>query len=303
MQSRELKLDRQEIRKLLGASNGDAALLYLYIKAGYPLDQAAANLRISEQRISCALAVLRQLDLLPAPTPQRIQLAPEKPVYTEQDVLQEVHRGTEFAMLVQEAQRRLGRVLSTEELKILLSLTDYLGLPLDVVSMLITYCIQKNRVRGVQRAPSIRTIEKEAYHWHDNGIDTLEEAAAYTQSQLMLQGRIGEIRNTMQLEGRRLTMAEEKYVVSWLSMGFGKQEIHLAYERTCLNKGALVWPYMNRILQSWHEQGLHTIDQIESQDSGAAARKPAPAARSESPAVSPMGKAAIARLLAEEQEG
>ena len=293
-----LNLEQQDVRKLLGAANADAALLYLYLRAGQPMEQAGQQLRMSEQRLACAAATLRQLGLMPDEAPRRLQVAPEKPVYTETDVLREVNRGAEFAMLVQEAQRRLGRVLSTEELKILLSLTDYLGLPLDVISLLITYCIQKNRVRGVQRAPSIRMIEKEAYHWADNGIDTLEAAAAYTQNQLQLHTRIGEIRNTMQLEGRRLTMAEEKYVVSWLEMGFGKAEIHLAYEKTCLNKGALVWPYMNRILQSWHEQGLHTVAQIEARDVGAARTA---AAQPQTPAVSPMGRAAIARLLAEEE--
>ena len=289
---------QQDVRKLLGAANGDAALLYLYLHTGQGMEHAGQQLRMSEARLSCALAALQQLGLVDA-APRRMQLAPEKPVYTEADVLQRMNRGTEFAMLVQEAQRQLGRVLSTEELKILLSLMDYLGLPSEVISLLITYCLQKNRVRGVQRAPSIRMIEREAYHWADNGIDTLEAAAAYTQNQLQLHSRIGEIRNTLQLEGRRLTMAEEKYVVSWLEMGFGKTEIHMAYEKTCLNKGALVWPYMNRILLSWHEQGLHTAAQINARDAGASPRKKQ---QSDSqPAVSPMGKAAIARLLAEEE--
>ena len=64
---------------------------------------------------------------------------------------------TASVCLVGEAQRRLGRVLSTEELKILLSLHDYLGLPTEVIGILITYCIQRSRARGLVRAPSLRT--------------------------------------------------------------------------------------------------------------------------------------------------
>ena len=173
----ELQLSRTAAGKLIGASNPDAALLSLYLCSGGPPMEAGKTLSMTDARLRRAGAVLRQLGLLAEPR-RPIERIPEKPVYTEDDILREVSRGTEFAQLVSEAQRRLGRVLSTEEMKILLSMSDYLGLPLDVIAMLITHCVQKNRVRGVQRAPSMRTIEKEAYHWADHGIDTIEEAAA-----------------------------------------------------------------------------------------------------------------------------
>ncbi len=293
----QISLPLNAVRKLLGAGNGDAALLYLYLAAHRAPQEAGQALGMSPDRLRRAGAVLRQLGLLPE-APKPVERTPEKPSYTEDDILREVSRGAEFSLLIHDTQRRLGRVLSTEELKILLSLTDYLALPMDVLALLITYCIQKNRIRGVQRMPSIRTIEKEAYHWADHGIDTLEDAAAYTQAQLQLQTRIGEIRKALQLEGRRLTMAEEGYVRQWLEYGFGKAEIHHAYEKTCLNKGALVWPYMNRILQSWHEQNLHTLAQIQSGDNAPARRgSPKEAAAPEGAAV----KAAYERLLAEEE--
>ena len=41
----------------------------------------------------------------------------EAPHYTEEDVTREYHAGPEFPSMVGEAQRRLGRILSTEELK------------------------------------------------------------------------------------------------------------------------------------------------------------------------------------------
>ena len=291
-----LTISRTAVRKLLGAANPDAALLYLYLCDRRNPQEAGVQLAMSDDRLKRAGAALRQLGLL-SETPKPIQRTPEKPVYTEDDILREVERGAEFSMLVHDAQRRLGRVLSTEEMKVLLSLSDYLRLPLDVIALLINYCIQKNRVRGVQRIPSMRTIEKEAYYWADHSIDTLEDAAAYTQQQLKLQNKIGEIRTTLQLEDRRLTMAEENYVRQWLSWGFGKAEIHRAYEKTCLNKGALIWAYMNRILTSWHENGLHTIAQIEAQDTVPQRRNPG---KPENKPDSSEVKAAYERLLAQE---
>ena len=40
----------------------------------------------------------------------------------------------------------------------------------------------------------------------------------------------------------------------------------MAYERTCLNTGGLNWAYMNKILQRWHQAGLHTAKAIRSGD-------------------------------------
>ncbi len=292
----DIQISRTAARKLIGAASADAALLYLYLCADQPAKEAGKALGMADDRLRRAGAVLRQLGLLPE-TRRTVQRTPDKPVYTEEDILREVGRGEAFSQLVSDAQRRLGRVLSTEEMKILLSLSDYLGLSFDVIALLINFCIRKNRIRGVQRAPSMRTIEKEAYRWADEGVDTLEEAAAWSQQQLRLLDRIGEIRNDLQLEGRRLTVPEENYVRQWLEMGFGKPEIHLAYEKTCLNKGALVWPYMNRILQSWHEQNLHTLAQIEAGDSAPGKRGPKNTGpRSEAV------RAAYEKLLAEEGE-
>ena len=73
--------------------------------------------------------------------------------------------------------------------------------------------------------PSVRAIEKEAYRWADLGIDTLEEAAVYMQNQLQLQSRAGRIRQVLQIADRRLTPGEEKLIHTWLSWGFGEDEI------------------------------------------------------------------------------
>lgn len=54
-------------------------------------------------------------------------------------------------------------------------------------------------------------------------------------------------------------------------MGFRDDTIRMAYERTCLNTGALKWAYMNSILTSWHEQNLHTPEEILAGDAPAQA--------------------------------
>ena len=163
-------------------------------------------------------------------------------------------------------QRLLGRSLNTEELKILLGFVRYLGLTADVISLLVCYCKERARQRGSLRNPSLRTIEKEAYNWAERGIDTVEEAAAFIQAQNVRNSRLSRLMSLIQIRGRSLTAAEERYAQSWLDMGMDDELISMAYERTCLNTGGLNWAYMNKILQRWQQQGFHSAEDVRTGD-------------------------------------
>lgn len=257
-----IEIDQADMRKLLTAASADAALLYLYLHCGNDPAGVETELHLSGSRLSCAAATLRQLGLWPEPR-QTIAFSGERPAYTEQDVL---YAGADFQLLKGEVQRLMGRVLNTEELKILLSFERYLGLPAEVISVLVCYCKDRARSKGSLRNPSLRAIEKEAYAWAEQGIDTVEEAAAFIQRQNVRNSRMGRLLQQLQIRGRTLTPAEERYAQSWLDMGFDDEAIAMAYERTCINTGTLKWPYMNSILQRWHDAGLHTADQIRGGD-------------------------------------
>ncbi len=149
----------------------------------------------------------------------------------------------------QHAQHLLGRSLNTEELKILLGFVRYLGMSADVISVLICYCKNRARQRGSMRNPSLRTIEKEAYAWAEQGIETVEDASAFIQAQNVRSSRLYRLMNILQIRGRSLTTAEERYAQNWLDMGMEEEVLSMAYERTCLNTGGLNWAYMNKILQ------------------------------------------------------
>ena len=265
MNTEPIRISDTDVRKLLSAASGDAALLYLYLNAGNPMDRAAADLHLTDTRLSCAGATLRQLGLWQEEKNVHI-LSGERPAYTEVDVMNAMDRDDSFRSLYGEIQRLLGRSLNTEELKILLGFVRYLGMSSELVSVLVCYCRDRARQKGSLRNPSLLTIEKEAYAWAERGIDTLEEAAAYIQAQNVRNSRLYRLMTILQIRGRSLTAAEERYAQSWLDMGFDEETVAMAYERTCLNTGGLNWAYMNKILQRWHEQGFHTAEEVRSGD-------------------------------------
>ena len=288
-----VNLDTAEVRKLLGAASPDGALLYIYLRAGNDPAAAAQALNMPVSRVSCAMATLRQLGLWQEEKEPRV-LAGERPVYTERDVLDADSTDGDFKSLRAEVERLLGRNLNTEELKILLGFIRYLGLGVDVIAVLICYCKDRARLRGSLRNPSLRTIEKEAYAWAEQGIDTLEEAAAFIQAQNVRNSRMSRLMEKLQIRGRNLTAAEERYAKGWMDAGFDDDAIAMAYERTCLNTGGLNWMYMNKVLQRWHEAGLHTAEAIRNGD-----RKPGTVPAKGQRQLDDDERAAIERMLRE----
>ena len=293
MNTESVMIESGDVRKLLSAASADACLLYIYLKAGNGPDRAEEAIGMSASRVSCAGATLRQLGLWTGDKTAPI-LAGERPSYSERDVLEASDYDTSFRSLCGEVQRLMGRTLNTEELKILLGFVRYLGLPSDVVAVLVCYCKDRARQRGSLRNPSLRTIEKEAYAWAERGIDTMEEAAAFITAQNVKNSRMSRLMYQLQIRGRSLTAAEERYASAWLDMGFDDEAIDMAYERTCLNTGGLSWAYMNKILQRWHEAGLKTAEAIRSRD-----RKPGSAAPAGQRQLDADEQAAIARMLRE----
>ena len=287
-----VQLQRSDIAKLVAAASGDAALLYLYLQNGGPEEGAQQALGLMGTRFSCAMATLRQLGLWREPD-KKIIAPGERPAYSEKDVTLAMDTDSEFKMLYGEVQRVLGRTLNDEELKILLGFVRYLGLPGEVISVLVSYCKDLSRQRS-GRNPSLRTVEKEAYAWAEQGIDTLEAAAAFIHSQNIRRSRLHQLMNLLQIRGRALTPGETRYAQSWLDMNFPEDVLALAYEKTCINTGGMNWPYMNTILTRWKDAGYRTLEQIQKQDKKAGTAKPTqrrPDAKE---------RAAVARLMQEE---
>ena len=142
----------------------------------------------------------------------------------------------------------------------------------------------------------MRTIEREAYRWADLGIDTMEEAAAHMQMELEKQSQVNVIRRVLQLTDRRLAPGEEKLVRQWLDWGFSPEEIAMAYDRTCLKTGVFSWKYINSILHSWHQQGLHTVAAIEAGDKAPGK----PAAQAQQP--NQWARDAVERMMRDQEE-
>lgn len=272
-------IPRDMADRLISAHDGDVALLYIWLDRNGALDsdRAARELCRTENEVKNAYEKLMRLTPAAAPEPEKAKKLPppeELPEYTSADIVRRSKEDSGFQAVVSQAQNKLGRTLSTADMKTLFGIYDYLALPADVIFMLISYCIDVFREKyGAGRLPSMRSIEKEAYSWANKEIITIEQADEYIRTAAEKRSRAGELKLSMGIGSRVLTPTERKYMTSWFDMGFDNEAILIAYDRTVTNTGALKWGYMNKILLSWQNKGIRTAADVRERDS----RSPAPA--------------------------
>ncbi len=269
-----LALSAQAADRLLRSGSGDACLLYLWLLRhgrGAAPDGARKALGWDGVRLDAALDALTGLGLAVRPTAPPAAAAPPEPAppeYSAADITQELEApASSFPGLVGEVQRRLGKVLSTADLKALYTLYDYLALPAEVICLLVSWCVEDfQRKYGPGRRPRMSQVEKEAFRWHRLGVDTPEAAEQHLRRLSALRTREGEILRLLDQKPRPLVEKERKKVAAWTDMGFGDDAIRLAYEKTVYKKQSMDWDYMNGILCGWHKKNLHTLAEIEAGD-------------------------------------
>jgi len=281
------------IDKLIRAGDGDAALLYLYMRKtdGHSTPAGiAAAMGKSAGWVATATALLYRIGLIECldetltdTQPHTTETMPAEPEereirrYSAAEIKQGIDTNPGFAALVDEAKRCLG-MLSPDALERLYGIYADLRLPAEVVMLLITHCISESRKKDGGGKPTMKYIEKAAYTWESKGIFSLDAAEKYLKAYEERKSAHGEIKEAMQIKDREFSATEKSYVDEWIDMGFGAETVAIAYDRTVVKTGKPAIGYMNSIIKSWHNKGLHTPKEIMEKDgkSGGAALKGGP---------------------------
>ena len=268
-------LPAQQADRLIGRGDGDAALLYLCLlraDRGVTAQELQRRLKWSQLRLHAAETALQELGLIDRPPEQKPpEPAQERPVYTADDLTDLLTGDAGFRMLVPQTEEKLGKRLKTADLQILAGLYDDLGLPADVIYLLVCHCVARSEERyGPGRRPTLRQIEKEGYHWAQRGLFDQESASRYLRDWNARRSAMSRYMQVLGLGDRRPVESEERYITDWMDKGFPPETVALAYDKTVFYKKELNWRYLNGILRRWHENGWHTEEEVRQSDS----RKP-----------------------------
>lgn len=251
-------LPAQQADRLIGRGDGDAALLYLCLlraDRGVTAQELQRRLKWSQLRLHAAETALQELGLIDRPPEQKPpEPAQERPVYTADDLTDLLTGDAGFRMLVPQTEEKLGKRLKTADLQILAGLYDDLGLPADVIYLLVCHCVARSEERyGPGRRPTLRQIEKEGYHWAQRGLFDQESASRYLRDWNVRRSAMSRYMQVLGLGDRRPVESEERYITDWMDKGFPPETVALAYDKTVFYKKELNWRYLNGILRRWHE--------------------------------------------------
>lgn len=265
-----ITLPRSVLDRLTDADAADLRVL-LYIAGKDVFDEAAAaeSLQLSEAEVRSSVKYWRGAGVIArggktAPKKEEKAETPKKPLREKRsmtlsaDELCEIaEMNEEFKVLIDMAQQTAGWMFNTSEIEIIASLYANLRLSTEYILALIGYFVKR-------RERPLRYLEKVAYSFIDEGVDTakaLEEKLRWLEK---FEGREGKVRSLFGLGGRELTAKEKDYLVNWFDVyGFSDAMVELAYEKTVNTTGKASIAYANGILKKWHEEGLKTPADVE----------------------------------------
>lgn len=261
---KDITIPSDVAEKLINSGNGNACLYYVcaHLCGQDSVPAIAQLLNWSQEKTLAARTALEAMGLC-----KSICEAPpaneDLPSYSPKEINTVADGDPVFRNLIEYTKIRLNRLLTPTDLRILLGLYNYLGLPAGVIMLLISYTAENVRKRrGETARVGMSQIESEGFFWHRNGIVTEAVAEEYIRRKTEEDDKVTKLARLLNIRNRAPTVTEEKYLVKWSEYGMHPDVIYTAYDKTVYKTGSLKWSYMNRILESWHAKGIRTPEDL-----------------------------------------
>ena len=203
--------------------------------------------------LSCDYPVAQNTEIKPKMTAKA-----EKP--TRNDVALRGAEDEKISYLLRETQLRLGRNLKSNEASTLVWLYDDEGLDVSLILMIVQYAAAHNKA-------NIRFIESTAVDWINKGI--ADVAAADIELNLLAMGEQAWkiVSSAFGLERRKPSKKETDLSLLWVNdWKMSKQMLERAYEECVNTKSKFSFAYTAKIIESWHEKGYKTPEDIEKKE-------------------------------------
>lgn len=238
----------QDIAKALNIHHADICdAIQYWVQAGIILEdgQPAAQQEVPEYAAVTVEEVKVKVD-------EAVTIKP-----TAEQIAKRAKESPEIKFLLNTAQEKLGRTIGYDTQATLLMICDSYGLPVEVLLMLIDYCVSINK-------SAINYISKVAKTWSEKEIDTIEKADEQIQLLRRCEGLWKELCRMTGISTPRPTATQSAFLYRWSNeLGFDTEMIYIAYEEMANHTDKISFPYMNKILLNWHDAGIRTPQQLE----------------------------------------
>ena len=228
---------------------------YTQIESGAVLLSIGAPKKKAREKKIPQIETSREISMSSKPKYNPIELEMYKNDYAE------IHDLFEFC------EHTLGKTLSDTELSTLYSFYDWLMLPVELIKYLLEYCASNKHRR-------MKYIEAVAIDWAENNIKSVEQAKDYVN---IFNKDYREIMSAMGLSGRSPATKELEFMDKW----YKEWEMPLTLilescSKTVIAVGKAQFEYADRILESWHNAGAKTLDDVKALESAWSEKKAKP---------------------------
>ena len=159
----------------------------------------------------------------------------------------------EVKQLIFATEQYLSRTLSPSDMKTMLFIYDELGFSTDLLEFLIEYCVGKGKT-------TTRYIEQTAIGWAEDGVKTVQDAKEHVRS--FGTNDYFTVLKAFGITDRKPVEFEIEYVDKWLNeYGYEMDIILEAAARTIKAIAKPSFPYTDKILKSWFEDGVKSVDE------------------------------------------
>ncbi len=184
------------------------------------------------------------------------ETTPPPPRPSSAEILTRLEESPEIGHLFNEAQVKLGKTIGYDGQCTLLLIHDHYGLPVEVIFMMIDYCVSV----GKSNYGYLQTVGKD---WGQREIDTIEKAAEQIAVLRASNSFWKEYAIAVGLPSTRPTPKQLEIVRHWREdLKYDLEMIMLAYESMMDIKGQYNLIYLCKILDSWFEKGIKTPDDV-----------------------------------------
>lgn len=229
-------------------------------ESGTPADNKKSE-SISSEKPEKADKIKRQ-----DPKPELPAPAASKPSSAE--IATRIEESPDIGYLFNEAQRKLGKTIGYDGQCTLLLLHDHYGLPVEVLFMLIDYCVSV----GKTNYGYLETVGRD---WGNREIDTLDKAAEQISALKKANSLWIDFSKAVGISNPRPTTKQSEYLRRWSTeWGFGIDMIILAYEEMANHTGKLSFAYIEKVLINWKNLGYKTPADVENGREEQKAKKP-----------------------------
>ncbi len=196
------------------------------------------------------------------PKPAAVKHAVPRPMKPDLiTAAQLVSEDSTLQALLSEVEAALSKPLSNGDTSTIVMLYDTCGLPAEVITLLVNYCVSIGK-------SNIRAIERIGVKWADEGIDSMEAADNKIKQSRQSGINWSRVSSVFGLKNVGSPTAKQlEYADRWIGeWKFSDDMLRAAYERCVDNTGKLGMSYINKILERWHSAGIITPDDIERLD-------------------------------------